>query len=511
MSIAVIEVSVGGMVVSVTETQPITNIEVSMPGTQGPKGDTGDTGPAGPTGATGAAGADGRTILYGAVNPTTEGANGDFYINTASHALFGPKAAGVWPAGTSLIGPTGATGSAGADGNTILYGTGAPSNALGVDGNFYIATDTSTLYGPKASGIWPAGTSLVGPAGAPGSGNNIAVLDDGVSITSQAISFDFVGGGVTATQTGGAVTVTIPANPTNTDALAEGSTNLYFTAARVHATVLTGLSTAAATIVTATHTVLEAIGFLQKQVSDNLTTLTTHTANTSNPHSVTKTQVGLGNVDNTSDANKPVSTATQTALDAKQATLVSGTNIKTVNSNSLLGLGDVAIAETTTTIGTLINGATDKATPVDADYVGLMDSAALNVLKKLSWANIKATLKTYFDSVATTLTNKTLALPTLTGYTETVYTLAGTVIDPANGTVQTKTLLGNTTFTESIADGQSVVLMLNPATYTTTWPTITWINSAGSGAAPTLEASSMNVIVLWQVGGTLYGNWIGSA
>lgn len=55
--------------------------------------------------------------------------------------------------------------------------------------------------------------------------------------------------------------------------------------------------------------------------------------------------------------------------------------------------------ETVTTIGSLINGATGKTTPVDADYVGLMDSAASNVLKKLSWANIKATLKTYFDTL----------------------------------------------------------------------------------------------------------------
>ena len=42
-----------------------------------------------------------------------------------------------------------------------------------------------------------------------------------------------------------------------------------------------------------------------------------HAARTDNPHSVTKTQVGLGNVDNTSDADKPISTATQTALDKK--------------------------------------------------------------------------------------------------------------------------------------------------------------------------------------------------
>ena len=42
-----------------------------------------------------------------------------------------------------------------------------------------------------------------------------------------------------------------------------------------------------------------------------------HKASTENPHGVTKTQVGLGSVDNTSDANKPVSTATQTALNLK--------------------------------------------------------------------------------------------------------------------------------------------------------------------------------------------------
>lgn len=43
------------------------------------------------------------------------------------------------------------------------------------------------------------------------------------------------------------------------------------------------------------------------------------TATSGNPHNVTKSDVGLGNVDNTSDANKPISTATQTALDAKQS------------------------------------------------------------------------------------------------------------------------------------------------------------------------------------------------
>lgn len=47
------------------------------------------------------------------------------------------------------------------------------------------------------------------------------------------------------------------------------------------------------------------------------TNLETHINNKSNPHKVTKDQVGLGNVDNTSDANKPISTATRNALNSK--------------------------------------------------------------------------------------------------------------------------------------------------------------------------------------------------
>ena len=50
-------------------------------------------------------------------------------------------------------------------------------------------------------------------------------------------------------------------------------------------------------------------------------------------------------------------------------------------------------------VGAAIDGATAKTTPVDADTVPLIDSADGNALKKLSWANIKATAKTYFDTL----------------------------------------------------------------------------------------------------------------
>jgi hypothetical protein len=58
------------------------------------------------------------------------------------------------------------------------------------------------------------------------------------------------------------------------------------------------------------------------------TNLSGHTNNKSNPHTVTKAQVGLGNVDNTSDVNKPVSTAQQTALNNK-VDKVSGKGLST--------------------------------------------------------------------------------------------------------------------------------------------------------------------------------------
>ena len=98
----------------------------------------------------------------------------------------------------------------------------------------------------------------------------------------------------------------------------EDSGFLYHTAQRVRDVTLFGLNLAVNAVISASDSILGALGKLQKQISDNLTTLTTHTANTANPHSVTKTQVGLGDVDNTSDVNKPVSTAQAAAIALKR-------------------------------------------------------------------------------------------------------------------------------------------------------------------------------------------------
>lgn len=89
----------------------------------------------------------------------------------------------------------------------------------------------------------------------------------------------------------------------DTDSLAEGATRLYFTTARVLATVLSGLSLATGGAITSADTVLVAFGKLQKQITDLIAT-----------------------------------------VGGKQDTLVSGTSIKTINGESVLGSGNIAIS-----------------------------------------------------------------------------------------------------------------------------------------------------------------------
>ena len=89
---------------------------------------------------------------------------------------------------------------------------------------------------------------------------------------------------------------------------------------------------------------------------------------------------------------------------------------------------------------------------------------------------------------------------------EHVYNCTGTALDPNNGTVQYKTLGANTTLTESLTAGQSMLLMVDDgSSYTVTWPTMTWVG----GSAPTLATSGYSCIELWKIASTLYGCHIG--
>jgi len=83
-----------------------------------------------------------------------------------------------------------------------------------------------------------------------------------------------------------------------------------------------------------------------------------------------KIDIGLSNVDNTSDINKPVSTAQAASIATKQPTLVAGTNLKTINGVSLLGPGDMVIS----------GGGTIDATPTDASSNAVSSNGVFDAL-----------------------------------------------------------------------------------------------------------------------------------
>lgn len=98
--------------------------------------------------------------------------------------------------------------------------------------------------------------------------------------------------------------------------------------------------------------------------------------------------------------------------------------------------------------------------------------------------------------------------------TETVYAISGTTpsIDPTNGTIQTWTLSANSTPTISAAftTGEAITLMIDDGTaFAITWPTISW--KTDGGFAPTLNLTGATAVVLWNVGGTVYGARVGNA
>jgi hypothetical protein len=96
----------------------------------------------------------------------------------------------------------------------------------------------------------------------------------------------------------------------------------------------------------------------------------------------------LNLVDNTADVDKPISTATQTALDAKQITLVSGSNISTINGLSILSGTPLVVERGPTSLTSL---AYDQRSTLKLDPTGgnlayvLDDSVVVEGLGLFMW------------------------------------------------------------------------------------------------------------------------------
>ncbi len=281
------------------------------PGTPGLDGSQGIPGEQGPIGNDGDVGPTGKSVLDGIAAPSSPlGQEGDFYLNTQTHEIFGPKMGNDWGAGTSIIGPQGPIGNSGADslvpgptGNDGIDGTNGADGASGAGGSsaydtWLAQSNTGSEADFVASLKGDKGEN--GDQGEPGPAGNDGIIPGHGSISGL-----------------GADDHTQYHNDARGDARYHKKSE--------HVTMSTGASDAGKPVT------LDAAGKLDLSILSvsgggawgSITgTLSNQTdlqailsGKSDSAHGHTASEISLGNVDNTSDLNKPISTATQSALD----------------------------------------------------------------------------------------------------------------------------------------------------------------------------------------------------
>jgi hypothetical protein len=293
----------GGTTYTITGTSPLMSVPYAL---FSASGTAGSTGPAGKDGVDGADGPQGPQGPSGAAG--IQGLKGDTGAASTVAGPTGPQGA---------IGLTGATGANGASGETGTAGTNGADGSNGTPG-------ADGLTGPQ------------GPSGAAG----IQGLKGDIGLTGD---------------TGATSTVAGPTGPQGAIGLT-GATG---------ATGLTGATGAAGT--NGTNGVDGATGLTGAtgtNGADGLTTSVNGVTQIAGAITLTKSNIGLGSVDNTTDLLKPVSTATQSALDLK-APLASPTFTGTVSGidKTMVGLGSV---DNTTDLLKPVSTATQSALDLKA-------------------------------------------------------------------------------------------------------------------------------------------------
>lgn len=369
-------------VVSVTVTEPPVVGAILV---AGPRGDTGPSGATGPAGTA-------ASVTVGTVSTGAEGSSATV-TNAGS-----PNAAIL-----NFTIPVGARGSAGPVGATGPAGTTSWNGLVDKPAVIAAGTDQTSaraVIGAEASANkgQPNGyASLDANAQVPAS-QLPSYVDDVIDLANLA-AFPAPGeqGKIYVARDSGKIYrwsgsqyIEISASPGSTDAVPEGSTNLYFTDGRAQSALtsqlagksnvghthaqsdITGLTTDLANKAAAVHTHAQSdITGLTTDLAGKEPTITAGTTaqfwrGDKSWQALNKAAVGLGNVDNTSDANKPVSTATQTALDGKAAS--SHTHAQgdiTGLTSALAGKLDAtatAAAASKLTPGATINGVTFDGT-----------------------------------------------------------------------------------------------------------------------------------------------------
>ena len=183
-------------------------------------------------------------------------------------------------------------------------------------------------------------------------------------------------------------------------------------------------------------------------------------------------------------------------------------------------------------LGPAIVESDTKATPIDADVIGYVDTEASNVIKKATWTNIKAFLKTYFDTLYNALDADTTKNDVANIFTarQSIPATMSSVTDKGNSgtTTQDYDASSRTHFKSTVTGNHSITFsnwpstgnfgavnihLVNGGAFTITWPSINWFVGDGTTSTTfadtdvTLQSSGANEVVIFTIDGgtTLYG------
>ena len=220
----------------------------------------------------------------------------------------------------------------------------------------------------------------------------------------------------------------------------------------------------------------------------------------------------VGTTDAQTITGKTISYADNT-LTGVQPTIVSGTHVRTVAGKSIVGAGNVDLVRADVGLGNVDN-TSDSAKPISTATQAALNGKA-NVSHTHAIADVTG-LQAALDAKLAATGGAASGLVLNDGYTEEVFAITdGSTVNlsPNNGSIQTWTLGANRTPGQtSWSSGQSITLLIDDGSARTiNWGTLAVAWQTDGGTAPALKTSGYTVVVLWKVGSTIYGARVGDA
>jgi len=409
-------------------------------------------GTSGTSGSNGTNGTNGSTWYSGSTTPTSgTGINGDYYFDTTTNDVYN-KISGNWTAIANLTGATGLSGTNGTNGTTWYFGSATPLSGDGVNGDFYLNTNTDDVYN-KSSNTWSIVTNLKGAAGSNATLPNInanTILGNNTSSSAQPIA-------LTPTQVKSLLSI----QASDVSGLNSLATSNY--------TVGTGANNLVQ---------LDSSGKLPAVDGSQLTNISSGSIGNISAYSF------LGN--NTSAAASPI------ALNVTQAK-----NLLNIQASDITGLGSLATLSSVTnayiTSGTIT---LDRLAGITANSFLANNTGVTSAPTAINAAQAKAILNIQASDIAPSSTNN-YVIGTVSG--------AVTWVDPTSialGNIANNTVLGNVSGSSasptSLSSNQIKTLLgLGSLATLGTINTNTVLgNVSGSAANPTsLSASQLSTLL----------------